>query len=109
MKTTAALSVTAAIAAIVACSDASALAQRTFVASYGNDANACSLALPCRSFGAAITQTSPNGEIIVIDTAGYGSVTVTKSVSIIAPAGGLSGINLGRGADGLTVKLPRVP
>jgi len=103
MNMTAALSVTAAIAAIVICTDATATAQRTFVASYGSDANACSRALPCRSFGAAITQTSPNGEIIVIDSAGYGSVTVTKSVSIIAPAGIYAGISVGGGANGVTV------
>jgi len=40
MNMTAALSVTAAIAAIVICTDATATAQRTFVASYGSDANA---------------------------------------------------------------------
>ena len=44
---------------VLACASAVALAtaQRTFVASSGNDANAtnnCSIALPCRSFAAAL-------------------------------------------------------
>jgi len=73
-----------------------ALAQRTFVSGtpIANDANPCSLALPCRSFGAAIAQTIPAGEVIVLDSAGYGPVTITQSVSIIAPAGVYAGISV---------------
>jgi len=65
--------------------DAAATAQRTFVASTGNDAAPCSLAQPCRGFARAITQTNAGGEVIVLDSAGYGPVTITKSVSLIAP------------------------
>ena len=81
---------------------AAATAKRTFVASNGNDANPCSLVQPCRTFGAAITQTSAGGEVIVLDSAGYGAVTITKSVSIIAPAGIYAGISVLSG-DGVTV------
>jgi hypothetical protein len=70
------------------------LAQRTFVASYGNDANPCSLALPCRAFSFAIAQVIPGGEVIVLDSAGYGPVTITQSVSLIAPAGMYAGISV---------------
>jgi hypothetical protein len=63
-----------------------ATSQRTFVASIGTDNPACSITAPCRSFAAAITATSSNGEIIVLDSAGYGKVTITKSVSIIGAA-----------------------
>ena len=38
---------------VLAMTDAEASAQRTFVASYGNDANVCSLTQPCRGFAAA--------------------------------------------------------
>jgi hypothetical protein len=65
-------------------------AQRTFVASTGDDATAssnCSLVLPCRSFATALTQTLDGGEIIVVDSAGYAPVVIDRSVSIIAPAG----------------------
>ena len=62
-------------------------AQRTFVASTGLDTHPCSISTPCRSFGTAIAHTDDNGEIIVLDSAGYGTVTIAKSVSIIAPPG----------------------
>ncbi len=60
---------------------------RTFVASTGNHSNPCSLNQPCRSFTAAIAHTNAGGEVIVQDSAGYGPVTIPKSVSIIAPNG----------------------
>ena len=60
----------AAIVLILGSTEAAATLQRTFVASTGADANPCSLVAPCRSFGAAITQTSPGGEVIVLDSAG---------------------------------------
>jgi hypothetical protein len=78
-------------------------AQRAFVASYGTDVNTaanCSLASPCRGFAAAATVTDANGEIIVLDSAGYGPVTITKSISIIAPAGVYAGITVFSGAPG---------
>jgi hypothetical protein len=80
---------------------ASAL-QRTFVASFGNDANPCTLASPCRGFTRALTQTDPNGEVIVLDSAGYGAFTVTQSVSIVAPDGVYAGISVFSGI-GVTV------
>jgi hypothetical protein len=76
-------------------SSALASAQRTFVASFGTDANAsnnCSLVLPCRSFATAMTQTLDGGEIVVLDSAGYAPVVVNRSVSIIAPPGVHAGI-----------------
>lgn len=75
-----------------------ATAQRTFVASSGNDAAACSITAPCRSFAAAIAQTNAGGEVIVQDSAGYGAVTITKSVSIIAPPGIYGGISVFSGS-----------
>lgn len=73
---------------------ATAASQRTFVSPTGSDTNPCSLAQPCRTFGAAITQTASGGEVIVLDSAGYGSVTIAQSVSIIAPPGIYAGISL---------------
>ena len=68
-------------------------AQRTFVASTGSDINPCSIAAPCRSFNAAIAQTSGDGEVIVLDSAGYGPFSVTKAISVIAPPGIYAGIS----------------
>lgn len=87
----------------LAATDASAAAQRTFVASTGNDANPCSRTLPCRAFAAAILQTVGGGEVIVLDSAGYGPVTINQSVSIIAPDGIYAGISVPAGQDGLVV------
>ena len=81
--------VLAATAFMLAATAAHASAQRTFVSPSGADGNTvnnCSLQAPCRSFGAAITITNTGGEIIVLDSAGYGPVAVTKSVSIRMPA-----------------------
>lgn len=77
-------------------------AQRTFVASYGDDANTCSRAAPCRSFAIAAAATDDNGEIVVLDSAGYGAVTITQSLSIIAPPGVYAGISVFSG-DGVTI------
>lgn len=71
-----------------------AAAQRTFVsAATGNDANPCTRPLPCRNFAAALLQTNPNGELIALDSGGYGSITISHSVSIIAPTGVHAAIN----------------
>ena len=90
---------------------------RTFVASHGLDTNDGRLATPCRSIGAALAQTDPGGEIIVLDSAGYGAVTINKAVSVVAPPGIYAGITVtaGTGIDvtagnvalrGLTIRGP---
>ena len=74
----------------LAAPDAAATAQRTFVASYGLTATTafnCSITKPCRAFSEGTGVTNSGGEVIVLDSAGYGPTRITKSVSIIAPAG----------------------
>ena len=78
-------------------------AQRTFVASYGVDTNACSLIQPCRTFTQALTLTASGGEIIALDSAGYGPVTIGQSVSIIAAPGVYAGITASGGLNGIDV------
>ncbi|MEO8674692.1 MAG: right-handed parallel beta-helix repeat-containing protein [Casimicrobiaceae bacterium] len=81
-----------------------ASAQRTFVATYGSDASPnCSPAAPCRSFGTAIVRTASGGEIIVLDSGGYGPLTITQSVSLIAPPGVYGGISVLPALDGIVV------
>jgi len=48
----------------------------------------------------ALTQTAPGGEVVVLDSGGYGPapVTITHAVSIIAPAGVYAGISVTSGA-----------
>src|SRR5262249_15128251 len=57
---------------------------------------------PCRSFAGALAQTSPGGEIAVLDTAGYGAVTITQAVSIVNEEGVEAGITVTSG-DGITI------
>jgi hypothetical protein len=89
-----------------AASSASAI-PRTFVASSGKDTHACTRAQPCRGFAAALALTDAGGEIVVLDSAGYGPVTIDKSVSIVAPPGVYAGISVLSG-DGITINTPGV-
>jgi hypothetical protein len=86
----------------LASTDAHALSNRTFVSGNGSDSNPCSIAAPCRSFAGAIAQTNPGGEIAVLDTAGYGAVTISQAVSIINEEGVEAGISVTSGS-GITI------
>jgi hypothetical protein len=79
--------------------------QRSFVATSGNDAAACARVSPCRSFAAAIGKTAAGGEVVVLDSGGYGPVTIAQSVTISAPDGVYAGISVLAG-DGVTVDAP---
>jgi hypothetical protein len=74
---------------------------RTFLSGGGNDVGTCPLTAPCRSLGYAITQQAPNGQMILLDTAGYGVVTITHAVSIISE-GHISLVNVPSG-NGITI------
>jgi hypothetical protein len=76
--------------------------QRTFISGLGSDSNPCNRTAPCRTFGQALSQTNSGGEIIVLDSAGYGAVTITKSVSIIASPGVYAGTSVFSG-DGIDI------
>jgi hypothetical protein len=93
-----------ALALFVAVEASAALPQRTFVASYGLDANPCSLTAPCRGFQAAINAVAAGGEVVAIDTAGYGAMEIHKSVSVIVPPGVHAGLSPGTG-----IPLPGFP
>jgi len=64
---------------------ASAQATRTWVSGVGDDANPCSRTAPCKTFAGAISKTASGGEIDVLDPGGFGSVTITKSITIDGP------------------------
>ena len=79
--------------------------QRTFVASYGNDANTgtnCGFTNPCRSFTAAQVVTDTSGEIVALDAAGFGVITIVKSITITANPGFYAGIAASAG-DAVTI------
>ncbi|MCS3765345.1 hypothetical protein [Bradyrhizobium centrosematis] len=82
-------------------STASAQATRTWVSGVGDDANPCSRTAPCKTFAGAISKTAAGGEINVIDAGGFGALTITKSLSIIAQ-GSTAGV-LVSGTNGIIV------
>jgi nitrous oxidase accessory protein NosD len=69
-----------------------ALPQRVFVASRGLDTNPCSITQPCRGFATAIAVVAQAGEVIVLDSAGYGPVTINTAVSLTIVEADLSDI-----------------
>jgi len=87
----------------------SAQATRTWVSGVGDDVNPCSRTAPCKTFAGAISKTAMCGEIDALDPGGYGTVTITKSMTIngmgtmasILNSGGISGVivNLTNPAD----------
>jgi hypothetical protein len=82
--------------------DAVAATQRTFVSGSGLDSNPCTLPAPCRQFSIALAQTLPGGEIVVLDSAGYGPVTINQAVTLVAPSGVYAGISVFSGV-GVTI------
>ncbi|MFN0278284.1 MAG: hypothetical protein ACKVRN_06740 [Pyrinomonadaceae bacterium] len=61
---------------------ADAQATRTWVSGVGDDVNPCSRTAPCKTFAGAISKTATNGEINCLDSGGFGTVTITKSITI---------------------------
>ena len=74
----------ASLALLAFASGAEAQATRTWVSGVGDDANPCSRTAPCKTFAGAISKTAAGGEISVLDPGGFGGVTITKSISIVA-------------------------
>src|SRR5512132_4419502 len=99
-----AVALTLAFLSIAAASPALGLANRVFVsARSGNNANACdNILTPCQTFAGAVVQLNPGGEAIVLDSGGYGPVTITQSLTIEAPPGVLAFIHPPSG-DAITI------
>jgi hypothetical protein len=88
-------------------------ASRTWVSgAFGDDANPCTRTSPCKTFAAALTATTAEGEIDVLDPGGdttttpgdgggFGAVTIDKSVSIVAV--GVVGAILVNSSNAITV------
>ena len=78
---------------------------RTFVSGLGNDANPGTREQPKRTFASALTVTNPGGQIVALDSAGYGfsTLTINKSVSIIVPQGVTGFITVSGDTNGITI------
>ena len=70
------------IFALTVASAVQAQATRTWVSGVGDDANPCSRTAPCKTFAGAISKTFIGGEIDALDPGGFGTVTITKSITI---------------------------
>jgi len=88
---------------LAACSMAQAQATRTWVSGVGNDTNPCSRTAPCKTFSGAQSKTATGGEISVLDPGGFGTITITKALTIdgTTVAGGV----LAAGLSGITVNI----
>ncbi|UVO52826.1 right-handed parallel beta-helix repeat-containing protein [Sphingomonas sp. SUN039] len=94
-----------AIAAIAATMGTAAYGQatRTWVSGVGDDLNPCSRTAPCKTFAGAISKTAASGEINCLDPGGFGSVTITKALTIACDTteGGI--LAAGAGVSGIVV------
>ncbi len=73
-------------------SAAQAQATRTWVSGVGDDANPCSRTAPCKTFAGAISRTAAGGEIDALDPGGFGTLTITKSITIDGGGGIVSSV-----------------
>jgi hypothetical protein len=84
---------------------AQAQASRTWVSGVGDDVNPCSRTAPCKTFAGAISKTATNGEIDCLDPGGFGSVTVTKSITLDGTTGSGFGSILTGPGTGVIINL----
>ncbi|MDQ3820869.1 MAG: hypothetical protein M3362_24730 [Acidobacteriota bacterium] len=82
---------------------AQAQATRTWVSGVGDDANPCSRTAPCKTFAGAISKTFIGGEIDAMDFGGFGTITITKSITIDGGAAFAS--ILASGTNGVNVNI----
>jgi hypothetical protein len=98
------------LAPVLASAPAHAQATRTWASGVGDDNNTsfgCSRTATCKTFAAAISVTDTNGEINCTDPGGFGSLTITKSITIDC-SGTFAGIVVS-GTNGITINLTATP
>jgi hypothetical protein len=95
------------LATMLACAVFAAPAQaqrdRVFVASYGSDSNPCTFGSPCKTFQNAYNVVAVGGEVTAIDSAGFGPLNITTSVTITSPDGVEAGIAAGGAAAAIAI------
>jgi hypothetical protein len=80
---------------------------RTWVSGVGDDVNPCSRTAPCKTFAGAISRTAAGGEINCLDPGGFGTITITKSITI--DCSGTFGSILSSGTTGIIVNDSTTP
>ena len=76
---------------------------RTFVSTNGDDSNNCSRNNACRTFSRAVQQVDPHGEVIALNSGGFGRFTADKSVTVMAAPGIFAGVSAGNGETAVTI------
>ena len=76
---------------------------RTWVSGVGDDLNPCSRTAPCKTFAGAISKTADKGEIDCLDPGGFGTVTITKNITIDGTTGAGFGSILASGTNGVNI------
>ena len=92
-----------AIVPLAFASMAQAQATRTWVSGVGDDLNPCSRTAPCKTFAGAISKTFIGGEIDALDQGSFGTVTITKSITLEG-TGTLAAI-LSSGVNGIIINI----
>lgn len=82
-----------------------AQATRTWVSGVGDDVNPCSRTAPCKTFAGCISKTAEGGEISVLDPGGFGTLTITKAITIDGGTGSGWASVLASGVPGFTVNV----
>ena len=88
---------------------ASAQNTRSWVSGVGDDANPCSRTAPCKTFAGAISKTDAGGEIDALDPGGFGTLTITKAITIDGGGGQVgewTGIRPNSAGELLQIGLP---
>jgi len=80
-----------------------AQATRTWVSGVGDDVNPCSRTAPCKTFAGAISKTATGGEIDCLDPGGYGTVIISKSITIDGT--GCQAATLAPSVNGIVINL----
>ena len=80
-------------------------ATRTWVSGVGDDVNPCSRTAPCKTFAGAISKTATGGEISVLDPGGYGTLTVTKAITVDGGTGAGWGSTLFSSVNGFVINI----
>ena len=75
--------------------------QNAYVSGVGVDSGGCQRDAPCQTFTYALSVTAAGGEINCVDRGGFGTLTITKSISI--KCDGYEGGVLASGTDGIVV------
>jgi hypothetical protein len=93
----------AAIIWAISAAPAQAQRDRVFVASYGSDSNPCTFGSPCKTFQNAFNVAAVGGEVTAIDSAGFGPLYITHSITITSPNGVEAGIAAPSGGTAISI------